>query len=129
MLRWNWQLEFGEELTDAESQLRTCRAVVCDGRMMPHEWLSSDGGELLKLDAGSHGDNHFFPGPCDIAWDVAGAIVEWELEGEARDCFVRGYETRSGDTVSGKARTLPAGLYDFSSELVQDGSAGNAGRI
>jgi hypothetical protein len=99
MLRWNWQLEFGEELTDAESQLRTCRTVVCDGRMMPHEWLSSDGGELLKLDAGSHGDNHFFPGPCDIAWDVAGAIVEWELEGEARDCFVRGYETRSGDTV------------------------------
>ena len=23
MLRWNWQLEFGEELSDAESRLRT----------------------------------------------------------------------------------------------------------
>jgi hypothetical protein len=68
--------------------------------MMPHEWLSSDGGELLKLDAGSHGDNHFFPGPCDIAWDVAGAIVEWELQGEAREQFIREYEARSGDAIT-----------------------------
>jgi hypothetical protein len=100
MLRWNWQLEFGEELSDAESRLRTCRAVVCDGRMLPHEWLRTDGGELLKLDAGIHGDNHFFPGPCDIAWDVAGAIVEWELQGEARHRFVREYEARSGDAIA-----------------------------
>jgi hypothetical protein len=100
MLRWNWQLEFGEELSDAESRLRTRCVVVCDGRMMPHEWLRVDGGELLKLDAGIHGDNHFFPGPCDIVWDVAGAIVEWELQGEARDRFVREYEARSGDSIT-----------------------------
>jgi hypothetical protein len=100
MLRWNWQLEFGEELSDAESRLRTRRVVVCDGRMMPHEWLCTNGGEFLKLDASGHGDNHFFPGPCDIAWDVAGTIVEWELEGEARSDFVRQYEARSGDTVT-----------------------------
>ena len=100
MLRWNWQLEFGEELGDAESRLRIGRVVVCDGRMMPHEWLRTDGGELLKLDAGIHGDNHFFPGPCDIAWDVAGAIVEWELQGEARERFVGEYEARSGDAVT-----------------------------
>ncbi len=102
MLRWNWQLEFGEELSDAESRLRTDRVVVCDGRMMPHEWLRTDSGELLKLDAGIHGDNHFFPGPCDIAWDVAGAIVEWELQGEARERFVREYEARSGDAIAGR---------------------------
>jgi hypothetical protein len=100
MLRWNWQLEFGEELSDEESRLRTGRVVVCDGRMMPHEWLRTDRGELLKLDAGSHGDNHFFPGPCDIAWDLAGAIVEWEIEGEARDRFVREYEARSADAIT-----------------------------
>ncbi len=100
MLRWNWQLEFGEELNDAESQLRAPRVVVCDGRMMPQEWLRTDSGELLKLDAGSHGDNHFFPGPCDIAWDVAGAIVEWELQGELRERFVGEYEARSGDAIS-----------------------------
>lgn len=102
MLRWNWQLEFGKELSDTESRLRTHRVVVCDGRMLPHEWLRTDRGELLKLDAGIHGDNHFFPGPCDIAWDVAGAIVEWELQGEARERFVREYEARSGDAIAGR---------------------------
>ena len=100
MLRWNWQLEFGEELGRAESRLNPERVVICDGCMMPHEWLRSERGELLKLNAGTHGDNHFFPGPCDIAWDVAGAIVEWELQGEARDCFVGEYAARSGDAIA-----------------------------
>ncbi len=102
MLRWNWQLEFGEELGVTESQLCTARVVFCDGRMMPNEWLRTGSGELLKLDAGNHGDNHFFPGPCDIAWDVAGAIVEWELQGELREDFVGRYEARSGDAVAGR---------------------------
>jgi hypothetical protein len=105
MLRWNWQLEFGEELDAAESRLSTARAVFCDGHMMPYEWLRTSGGELLKLGAGTHGDNHFFPGPCDIAWDVAGAIVEWELQGELRELFVRAYEARSGDAIA--ARLAP----------------------
>jgi hypothetical protein len=105
MLRWNWQLEFGEELSDAEARLRAERVVVCDGHMMPHEWLRSDGGELLKLNAGTHGDNHFFPGACDIAWDVAGALVEWELEGELQEHFVSAYEARTGDAIRG--RLLP----------------------
>jgi len=102
MLRWNWQLEYGEELKRNESQLRVKRAVVCDGRMMPHKWLRTDAGELLKLDSGGHGDNHFFPGPCDIAWDVAGAIVEWEMQGEVRERFVRGYEAGTGDSISSR---------------------------
>jgi thiamine kinase-like enzyme len=55
---------------------------------------------LLKLDAGTHGDNHFFPGPCDIAWDVAGTIVEWELQGNARKHFVGEYTRRSGDRIA-----------------------------
>jgi hypothetical protein len=100
MLRWNWQVEFGEELSNAESQLNAERVIVCDGRMMPHEWLRPDRGEILKLDAGIHGDNHFFPGPCDVAWDVAGTIVEWEMQGEVRDRFVREYEARSGDSIT-----------------------------
>jgi len=100
MLRWNWQAEFGEDLRDDESPLLAARVTICDGRMMPHEWLRTDRGELLKLDAVSHGDNHFFPGPCDIAWDVAGAIVEWEMLGQLRERFIHEYETRSGDAVA-----------------------------
>jgi hypothetical protein len=100
MLRWNWQNEFSEELSNAESQLNAERVVVCDGRMLPHEWLRTEQGEILKLNAGSHGDNHFFPGPCDIAWDIAGTIVEWELQWEARVFFVGEYTRRSGDPVA-----------------------------
>jgi hypothetical protein len=100
MLRWNWQLEFGEELGIAESHLQTQRVAVCDGRMGPNQWLRSGRGELLKLDAGNDGDNHFFPGPCDIAWDVAGCIVEWELRGRDRECLVAEYTRLSGDSVA-----------------------------
>jgi hypothetical protein len=100
MLRWNWQVEFGEELGDAQSHLEAAQIVVCDGRMMPCKWLRADTGELLKLDACKHGNNHFFPGPCDIAWDVAGTIVEWELQGETRDYFIHQFETRSGFSVA-----------------------------
>jgi len=100
MLRWNWQVEFGEELSIKETQLRAERVAVCDARMMPHDWLCTTGGTLLKLDAGIHGDDHFFPGPCDVAWDVAGAIVEWEMRGEERDRFIREYEARSGDAIA-----------------------------
>jgi hypothetical protein len=113
MLRWNWKLEFGEELGLAESRLSPERVVICDGCMMPHEWLRSERGELQKLNAGTHGDNHFFPGPCDIAWDVAGTIVEWELQGEARDRFVGEYAARSGDAIAERLEPYLLGYTAF----------------
>jgi len=114
MLRWDWKLEFGGELDEDESRLIAERVVVCDGRMMPHEWLRTEHGELLKLDAVSHGDNHFFPGPCDIAWDVAGVIAEWNLQGEDRYAFIREYELRSGDPVSKRLKPYVLAYTIFS---------------
>jgi len=113
MLRWNWQLEFGDELSDDESRFCSTRAVVCDGCMMPHKWLRAENGRLLKLDANSHGDNHFFPGPCDIAWDVAGAIVEWEMNDEVREGFVRQYELLSGDKITERLTPYILGYVAF----------------
>jgi hypothetical protein len=34
------------------------------------------------VDALDHHDDHFFPGCQDIAWDIAGAAVEWGFEPE-----------------------------------------------
>lgn len=79
-------------------RLRIERPVIADGRMMPHEWLRSDG-RLLKVDASSHGDDHFYPGPTDIAWDISGAIVEWRLDAEAANVLVSEYRRLSGDDV------------------------------
>jgi len=72
---------------------------LVDGRMQPFEWIASSQGELLKTDAISHGDNHFFPGPCDIAWDLAGAIVEWDLSSEATEFLLRRFKQLSGRDV------------------------------
>jgi aminoglycoside phosphotransferase family enzyme len=65
---------------------------------MPHEWLRSES-RLFKLDSVAHGDGHFFPGPCDIAWDVAGAIFEWQMNPEAAANFLASYKQLSGDVA------------------------------
>ena len=73
--------------------------VICDGRMQPHEWLRAADGKIVKTDGDTHGDDHFFPGPCDIAWDLAGAMVEWQMPPEAAASFLDRYERLSGDRV------------------------------
>ena len=52
--------------------------VAVDGRMLPHEWIETRAG-FLKTDALDHHDDHFFPACQDIAWDIAGAEIEFDL--------------------------------------------------
>ncbi|HET8549816.1 MAG TPA: hypothetical protein VFL57_17525 [Bryobacteraceae bacterium] len=54
------------------------RLTAVDGRMLPHEWIATAHG-YFKTDALDHHDDHFFPGCQDIAWDIAGAEVEFDL--------------------------------------------------
>jgi hypothetical protein len=96
MASWNWECEFGAPLSHAPA-LPLVNGVIADARMLPHEWLCTEDGRILKLDAVSHGDDHFFPGPCDIAWDLAGAIIEWQLDSVAIADFLATYERFSGD--------------------------------
>jgi hypothetical protein len=99
MARFNFVQATGRELgTDFALPLE--RAVIADAQMMPHAWARTcDRSELIKLDCAAHGDNHFFPGPVDAAWDVAGAIVEWEMDADDADYFVRRYISLSRDDV------------------------------
>jgi hypothetical protein len=77
--------------------LQVERMATTDSRLAPHEWLRMEDGSVRKTDAIAHGDDHFFPGPTDIAWDLAGAIVEWEMDRDARDHFLTAYRRASGD--------------------------------
>ncbi len=68
------------------------RAVALDGRILPHEWLETSAG-YLKTDALDHCDDHFFPGPQDIAWDLAG----FEIEFGVGPRLLERYRQESGD--------------------------------
>ena len=96
MAAWNWECEFGAPLSPALT-LPVAHCVIADARMLPHEWLRAADGRILKLDAVSHGDDHFFPGPCDIAWDLAGTIIEWQIDPAATADFLSRYQSLSGD--------------------------------
>jgi hypothetical protein len=100
MLTFNVQQEFGRELKLNPEQLGGANPVLVDGRMQAFEWVASSTDQFLKTDAISHGDNHFFPGPCDIAWDLAGAAVEWQLSPEALEFLVNKFRQISGVDVS-----------------------------
>lgn len=71
-------------------------AIRLDGRQYPHEWVGGQS-SAIKTDGVEHHDDRFYPGPVDIAWDVAGAIEEWRLSGAAERALLDHYMTQSGD--------------------------------
>ncbi|HZQ18399.1 MAG TPA: hypothetical protein VFA90_06730 [Terriglobales bacterium] len=99
MLIHNVREEFGREIKVDPGLLSLHGPVLADGRMQPHEWIASSG-KIIKTDAVSHGDNHFFPGPCGIAWDLAGTIIEWDLGTAATEFLVARFQQLSGANAS-----------------------------
>ncbi|CAO3356298.1 hypothetical protein [Azospirillum melinis] len=55
------------------------RRIVTDNRLHLWEWLRCSDGRLLKADALDHACAHDRIGCQDVAWDVAGGIVEFGL--------------------------------------------------
>ncbi|WP_165373434.1 hypothetical protein [Sorangium cellulosum] len=118
MTRTNFSVEMGCELP-ADLSLEVARPAIVDGKMDPHEWLRASSGadsgpdELFKVDATAHGDDHFLPGPADIAWDLAGAIVEWRMDADAQSVFLERYRRRSGDRPGPRLRAYLAAYALF----------------
>jgi hypothetical protein len=100
--RFNFSQEFGRDPQIPDASLQTSRPVCVDGRMQPHEWIAGRDGRILKVDANTHGDDHFLPGPTDIGWDVAGTIEEWHLTSEARDFVLKSFRKRTGQDLRGR---------------------------
>jgi len=63
------------------------RPVFVDARLHRWEWLRTPGG-WLKSDAVDHAQAHDLIGCQDIAWDVAGAAVEFDLTPDERDTLI-----------------------------------------
>ena len=89
---------FAHAIDELANQARACAApkVAIDGRMLPHEWIVA-GDRLMKVDALDHHADDFWPGRRDSAWDVAGAIVELDLDRAGADRLVDRYQRASGD--------------------------------
>ena len=111
MVRFNISREFQIELNLNLEALQPSSLVVVDGHMQPHEWLRTSDGILLKTDASTHGDDHFFPGPTDVAWDLAGVAVEWTLHPDAMEFFLARFVRLTGDDVR---RRLPIFMLAYS---------------
>ncbi len=72
-------------------------------------------GELRKVDGVGHDCDHTLIGRQPVAWDIAGAIVEWQLESELRaERLLQAYLPggRSGDRRR-HARVLQAAYLAF----------------
>jgi hypothetical protein len=95
MLEFNVRQEFGVEISIPQDAFSTDVPILADGRLAPYEWIATDE-KFLKADSISHGDDHFFPGPCDIAWDLAGIAIEWNLDSQAREHLLSEFRKQTG---------------------------------
>jgi len=99
MLEVNVRECFGVEL-QGRVPLEVHTPMVPDARMQPHKWSRSPTGAWRKLDGHGDGDGHLLPGPTDVCWDVAGAIIEWGMNEAQQHAFLRSFERRTGEHVA-----------------------------
>jgi hypothetical protein len=76
------------------------RRCATDNRLHAFEWLVAADGRLLKTDAVDHAFGHDLIGCQDIAWDLAGAAVEFDLEPAEREALAHGVERRAGRGIA-----------------------------
>jgi hypothetical protein len=98
MLRVNIEETFGVDVGD-QIPIAIEAPIIPDARMQPHEWCFSRQGRLIKFDGHGHGDGQLLPGPTDVCWDLAGAIVEWDMDDDQRDALVSRFERLAGIRV------------------------------
>ena len=82
-----------------EELARRVVRVRTDNRLDRHEWLRLRSGGLLKADALDHHCAHDLIGCQDAAWDVAGAIVEFDVGEMQRGDFIASVEHCAGREI------------------------------
>jgi len=110
MLYWNVWESLGEDAAEtmklrgeAILPLTDARAYG-DGHLAPHEWLRTPDGRIWKTDSAGHDADHTVIGRQPLAWDVAGAWVEWELDNARAQRLLKAFQDAGGSEI--KAATL-----------------------
>jgi hypothetical protein len=100
-----WRLAASASLHDRVHRVRT------DNRLHAWEWLATERG-ILKIDAVDHCEAHDLIGCQDIAWDIAGSIVEYGLVDNEITDLCRMVRATGGPEIDGEmiAAFLPCYL-------------------
>jgi hypothetical protein len=115
MLYWNTWETIGESEANRLKQWaepviaalsRISPLAYGDGRLAPHEWLRTPVGQLIKADATGHSVDHTIIGRQSVAWDLAGAIVEWSLGSAATATLLKGFRNAGGQYLEGETFTF-----------------------
>ncbi len=114
MARFNTAQALGDSLAarfDDRRHKLACLAesvvpVETDNRCLPHEWLLDRTGCLLKADALDHHAGHDLIGCQDVAWDIAGASIEFDLS-------TRETQWLQSEIVAIAERSVNGDLVDF----------------
>lgn len=77
-----------------------------DGRLAPHEWIRTPDGAIRKTDHWPHHRDHTWVGRQPIGWDLAGAEIEWELDGRRAQSLRHCVRHLTGYTCSATALAL-----------------------
>lgn len=67
-----------------------------DGRMAPHKWLRTPSGRLIKVDCWGHDADHTIIGRQSLTWDIAGTLVEWDLNSARERLFLAAMRRAGG---------------------------------
>ena len=107
MARRNISVEFGDRTAAAldrwsrrtrELDRRIVR-VRTDNRLDRQEWLRTTTGALVKTDALDHHQAHDLVGCQDVAWDAAGALIEFDGDQKEEAAFVAAVEHWAGRQI------------------------------
>jgi hypothetical protein len=88
MLYVNTKESLGESLAERTrcwvERIQASKSIATygDGRLAPHEWVRTRSGAILKTDPAGHALDHTLVGKQPLLWDVAGLLVEWDLDRE-----------------------------------------------
>jgi hypothetical protein len=88
------------QLSDLPTHEPALERCATDNRLQAFEWVVQSGGRLIKTDALDHAFGHDLVGCQDIAWDLAGAAVEFDLDNEEREALARRTEGISGRWIA-----------------------------
>ncbi|HET9212994.1 MAG TPA: hypothetical protein VFR03_21485 [Thermoanaerobaculia bacterium] len=80
------------------------RPILTDNKMHAWEWLVTPEGKILKADALDHHRGNDLVGPQDVAWDLAGAAVELDLDDAGLDLLAGAVARRGGAPKPGQAQ-------------------------